>query len=425
MSIATKFRRLVNLYKLAWASDRLDALETERNLVRGELDAANARVGTAVAELQSQVDQARGETGRIESQLKIVTRRHEELTLRHEDLTRTVLTRAIALSTKRLIVFLTPGYEWRSGGVLSIAAIYQESAALRDLHRARVVLCTVPGDPPLLKYTWFENRNYILDLESVLKRCRHLDYLLLHIPEYAVNQVLDWLTSASPTLMQDIQDVQLNVMLQNIDQIQGQNIRGLMRFGRVTCTTAHEAYSNSATREAVGVSLHKLLNCNGPELYSLSGYQDKEPLLIVSHDEHPLKEQVLRQIAQVCPELRIQVIQDLHYEDYKKLIRRAKWSLTFGEGLDSYFAEPVWSGGVSFAVFNDRFFTPAFAKLETVYASWEVLMDRMADDLRRLDEPVAYHRCWQQAYDLLSDIYSPERFRENLRMFYRGEYTFP
>ncbi|HVS80574.1 MAG TPA: hypothetical protein VHE60_02440 [Pyrinomonadaceae bacterium] len=418
MSIATKFRRLVNLHKLLWASDRLDALETQRNLVRGELDAANARAGTAVAELQSQLDQARSETARIESQVKIVTEQHE-------DLTRTVLTRAIAFSTKRLIVFLTPGYEYRAGGVLSIAAIYQESAALRHLHRARVVLCAVPGDPHLLKYTWFENRNYMLDLESVLKRCRHLDYLLLHIPEYAVNQVLDWLTSASPTLMRNTREVHLNVMIQNIDLIQGQDVKGLGRFGKVTCTTAHEAYSNSATREAVGVSLHRLLACNGPELYSRSGYQDKEPLLIVSHDEHPLKEQVLRQIAQVCPELRIQVIQDLHYEDYKKLIRRAKWSLTFGEGLDGYFAEPVWSGGVSFAVFNDRFFTPAFAKLETVYPSWEVLMDRMAADLRRLDEPVAYNRCWRQAYDLLSDVYSPDRFRENLRMFYRGEYTFP
>ncbi|HVS80580.1 MAG TPA: hypothetical protein VHE60_02470 [Pyrinomonadaceae bacterium] len=429
MSIATKFRRLVNLYKLAWAGDRLDQLETQLNLVRGELDAVNAMVGTAVAELQSQVDQVRGETARqvdqvrgetarIESQVKIVTQEHE-------DLTRTVLTRAIAFRTKRLIVFLTPGYEWRAGGVLSIAAIYQESAALRHLHRARVVLCTVPGDPLLLKYTWFENNNYMLDLESVLKRCRHLDYLLLHIPEYAVNQVTDWLTSASPTLVQNVRELHLNVMLQNIDLVQGQNVSGLMRFGRVTCTTAHEAYTNSATREALGVSVHRLSVCTGPECYSLSGYQEKEPLLVVSHDEHPLKEQVLLHIAQAFPDLRIQVVQNLHYEDYRKLIRRAKWSLTFGEGLDAYFVEQVWSGGVAFAVFNDRYFTPAFAELETVYPSWEVLMDMITTDIQRLDEPVAYTRCWRQAYDLARDLGSIDWFRENLRKFYRGEYTFP
>jgi hypothetical protein len=236
---------------------------------------------------------------------------------------------------------------------------------------------------------------------------------------------LDWLTSASQTLLQGVQEIQLNILLFNIDNIQGQNVSGLKRFGEVTATTAHEAYTNQATRDALGISVHRLSVCNGPECHSVSDYRDKEPLLVVSHDEHPLKEDVLGHISRAFPDLRIQVIQNLHYDDYKKLIGRAKWSLTFGEGLDCYFAEPVWSGGVAFAVFNERYFTPAFAKLETVYPSWEVLIDKMAADLQRLDEPVAYNRCWRQAYDLLGDLYSVDRFRKNLRMFYRGEYTFP
>lgn len=335
---------------------------------------------------------------------------------------------ALTLRAQRLIVFLTPGQESRSGGVLSIAALYRESAALRHIHRARVVLCTLPGDPHLPKYTWFENSNYILDLEALLRRGRQLDYLMLHIPEYAVDQVIDWLTSVSETLLQNIREVHLNVLIQNIDLldlVKGRNLTGLLRFGKVTCTTAHEAYSNLATRKAMGVTLHRLSVYAGPELFAPTSYQDKEPILIVSHDEHPLKQQVLEQIAQALPELRIQVIQDLTYEDYRKLIQRAKWSLTFGEGLDGYFAEPVFSGAVAFAVFNERFFTPAFAHLETVYPSWEVLMERIVADLQRLDEPVAYDRCWRQAYDLLSGLYNTERFRENLRMFHRGEYTFP
>lgn len=339
--------------------------------------------------------------------------------------TRTVLTWAASFRTKRLIVFLTPGHEFRAGGVLSIAALYRESAAMEDVHRATVALCAAPGEPFILKYSWFKNNNYILDLETLLKCCGHLDYLLLHIPEYLVNQVSDWLALVSPTLLRNVGELQLNVLLQNIDQIQGQNVAGLRRFGKVTCTTAHDAYSNSATREALGVPIHKLGVCIGPEFYSPSGYQDKEPLLIVSPDAHPLRELVLQKIAKELPDLRIQVIQNLSYEDYKRLIPRAKWSLTFGEGLDSYFIELIFSGGVSFAVFNDRFFTPAFAKLETVYPSWEFLLDRMTADLQRLDEPVAYNRCWQQGYDLLSDLYSTDRFRENLRLFYRGEYTFP
>src|SRR5260370_41614705 len=65
MSIASKVRRLVNLYKLLWVSDRLDALEDRLHATHGELDAVNARVGTAVAELQSQLDQARGDSARL------------------------------------------------------------------------------------------------------------------------------------------------------------------------------------------------------------------------------------------------------------------------------------------------------------------------------------------------------------------------
>ena len=147
--------------------------------------------------------------------------------------------------------------------------------------------------------------------------------------------------------------------------------------------------------------------------------------MMVSPDAHPVKEQVLRKIAGALPGLRLQVIQDLTYEEYRRLISRAKWSLTFGEGLDGYFAEAGFSGSIPFAVFNPRFFTAAFADLETVYPSWPVLVDRIADDLRRLNEPAAYARCWRQVHDVLSDHLKTDRFRENLRLFYRGEYTLP
>ena len=342
-----------------------------------------------------------------------------------ERIKRAILTYVTAYKTNRLIVFLTPGCELRAGGVLTISAFYRESMALKKLHGSRVALCTIPGDPFFLKYTWFENQNYILDLPLLLKCCRRLDYLQLHIPEYAVNRVLDWLEATAPQLKRDVRELHLNVLLQNIDLIAGQNVAALTRFGRVTCTTAHEAYSNQTTREAVGVSLHRLSTCNGPERYSVSPYETKEDLMVVSHDAHPLKERVLGQIAQAFPNLKIEIIRDLTFEEYLAVVRRAKWGLTFGEGLDSYFVDPTFSGGVSFAVFNERFFTPSFADLENVYASWEKLVDNIVSDMRRLDEAESYKQCWRRSYEILSGLYSTEQFRKNLQMFYRGEYTFP
>src|SRR6476660_965325 len=84
---------------------------------------------------------------------------------------RTAITQAVSFRTRRLIVFLTPGHDGTSGGVMSIAAIYRETQALQELHGSRVVMCTVPGEPPLLKYTWFRNHNYLLDFEALLNRC--------------------------------------------------------------------------------------------------------------------------------------------------------------------------------------------------------------------------------------------------------------
>jgi hypothetical protein len=308
---------------------------------------------------------------------------------------------------------------------MAIGSYYQESIALRRVHEAKVVLCTVPGDPSLFKYSWFENHNYILDLETVLKGCVQLDYLLIHIPAIQVDRMVEWLASVSSTLLRNAREVHLNILLMHIGNIRGKNVAGLKRFGKLTCAAAHEAYTNSATREAMDAPLHRLSVCIGPECYSIAKYQEKEPLLIVSPDPHPLKEQVLRQIAQVHPDLMIKIIDNITYEEYKDLARRAKWSLTFGEGLDGYFIEPIFSGGVSFAVFNNQFFTPPFANLKNVYESWDALMEKLGADMKRIDEQAAYHECWRPAYDLLCNLYSSEQCRENLRRFYRGEYTFP
>ncbi len=153
---------------------------------------------------------------------------------------RPALTREIASATKRLVVVLTPGAEVRAGGVLSIAAIYQESEALSEVHGAKVALCAVPGEDPLfLRYGWFENSNYLLDLNAILRSRQQLNYLQIHIPEYAVNSVAAWLDDMSSSLLRNVQSLHLNVLLQNIDLIQGQTFDALKHFGHVTVTTAH------------------------------------------------------------------------------------------------------------------------------------------------------------------------------------------
>jgi len=340
------------------------------------------------------------------------------------DVPRAFLTRKLPADTRRLIIFLTPGYELRSGGVMAINAMYHETVALKEIHQAESVLCSIPGEPRILKYKWFKNNDYILGLSTVLGHCRNLESVLIHIPEYRVNHVAQQLSQLKP-LLEKIPEVHLNVLLFNIDLIEEQNVKQLEEFGRVTCTTAHEGYSNQETRDAVGVPTHGLLICKGAEYYTPTKYEQKDELLIVSPDAHPLKERVLERLARELPRLKVQIIQDLAYEEYAKVRQRAKWSLTFGEGLDGFFVEVVFCGGLSFAVFNERFFTQEFSELENVYPSWEALLEKMPVDLKQLDDPQAYESQWKKTFALVDNVLSTNRFRERLRQFYRGEYTFP
>lgn len=334
-----------------------------------------------------------------------------------------VLTRRIPGDTRKLIIFLTPSWDQPSGGVFSIVSLYQESVRLRKWHDAEVVLCAIPGEPPLLKYEWFENDDCILRLDTLLHQCDQLESLLIHIPELFVNQVAGWLASESASALKKVKNIHLNVMLQNVDLLQGQNISGLGKYGKVTCTTGHVAYSNASMRKRLGVPLHQLLVFYRPEQFTRLAYEEKEPIFAVSHDDHPLKETILNKIATVFPDLNIRILGNLKFDEYKDLLRRAKWSLTFGEGLDGYFVETVFSGGISFAVFNDRFFSPEFAALKTVYSNWDILEKQITNDLSTFDQPDLYRECWEESYSLLASIYNSHAYQRNLREFYQENYT--
>jgi hypothetical protein len=190
----------------------------------------------------------------------------------------------IPRKTRRLIVFLTPGHAWKSGGIMAIGTHYRESARLKEVHGAVVVLCTNPKDPLLLKYTWFNNRNYILRFKSLVRHFTSLEWLLIQIPEYAVNQFIEGLGCKEKAWLRGIESVQLNVMMQNVDQIQGQNVADLAQFGQVTCTTAHAAYATLAMRRRLGVPLHQLSVHANFDQFIQTPYEQKQALLVVSPD---------------------------------------------------------------------------------------------------------------------------------------------
>jgi hypothetical protein len=123
--------------------------------------------------------------------------------------------------------------------------------------------------------------------------------------------------------------------------------------------------------------------------------------------------------------LKILVIKNIPYEKYRKIVYQAKWALSFGEGLDGYFLETIFSGGISFAVYNKQFFTEDFKSLTTVYADYSELKNRVCTDLKDLDSEYIFNHYQTMQHEVCSKYYNYNKYVENLKSFYKTLYFSP
>lgn len=328
-------------------------------------------------------------------------------------------------SSSKLIIFLTPGYDIVLGGILSISSIYEQTKKLHNIHGAETIICTIPGDPPLLKYTKFENENSIYRFSQILSYFQNLQNLMIHIPEYCLKQFLHKISYCDYLRLKKIKDLHINILIQNIELLSPiEYVERLKEFGKLTGTTAHEQTLTLELRKKLGFPLHRFSWFLTSEKYNKKNYLQKENLMIISPDDHPRKSEVLKLIAEELPQLKIQMIQNLTYEEYKDAISRAKWTITFGEGLDGYFVETVFSGGISFSVYNSNFFTKDFKSLRTVYDNYDLLIKKICIDIKNLDDDVNYSNYQREQYVLCCKYFNYNDYIRNLELFYKGEYTY-
>jgi hypothetical protein len=327
--------------------------------------------------------------------------------------------------SKKLIMFVTTSVDMVNGGILAICGHYEETAKIKENHGSEVVLSTAPGKKLLLKYTKCGNDDYILGFSGVLSYFHALEDIMIHIPEYMSDSFVKDMSKKDLSLLKKIGNVHINIMLQNIEGLKHvRAIKGMERLGKVTCTTAHERYSTLELRNEIGVPLHLLSVRGDPKSYKRRRYLEKDDLMIISPDEHPLKSQVLKRIGEQLPHIKLKIIANLTYEEYKGVIEKAKWALTFGEGMDGYFTETIFSGGISFSVFNSDYFTEEFRSLRTVYDSYDSLARQICSDIRVLDEKSVYAEYQEYQYALCSKYYTSAKYLKNLELFYAGMYTY-
>jgi hypothetical protein len=332
---------------------------------------------------------------------------------------------------KKLIVFVVAGSDWEtgkdtiSGGIISIVSLCEETTAISDRHGAATIMCTMNEGHLLLRHEMFENNTAVYRFSQLSSYFKSLQEIIFHVPEFLVSIFLEGLTRKDKTWLNTIVGVHVNVMNQNIRLMPEpaviQRIRSISP--KVTITTAHQKYCTPEFREIYGVPIHKFSVWISPEQYRFKTWAQKENLVIVSPDQHPMKETILGLLSGV-PGLAVQIIRNLTYEQYKEVISRAKWSLTFGEGLDGYLIEPVFSGAIGFAVYNEQFFTPDFKGLETIYSSFQQMKDSLVADMKRLDMQEKFTAYQEKEFNLCASHYSKEQYRKNIIAFYENRYTY-
>ncbi len=332
---------------------------------------------------------------------------------------------------ENLIVFMVDGADWFtgkdniSGGIMSIASIYEESEKLKKIHNSNVIMITHKTAHLLLKHTQFPNNIFVFRYKQLIKYFQNLKKVIIHVPEYLV-PTINKQFAADSLYFTKIPDLQINILNQRIDIMpdvsETEKLKQVTR--NITQTTAHENYTTLELRNKYNIPVHKLSVFGSPEKYKFTDFEQKENLLIVSPDEIPQKSRIIYKIKTEIPDLKIIIIENLTYTEYLNTISKAKFALTFGEGLDFYFVETVFSGGIGFAVYNEDFFTKEFKELPFIYKNYKDLEDLIVKDFSNLKNKELFVDTNKQQFMQCSKLYKYIEYLENIEKFYKKEYTF-
>jgi hypothetical protein len=334
-------------------------------------------------------------------------------------------------SATKLIVFLVQGADYFtgidkiSGGTISIVSLCDETSKLKSIHQAETLLCTFPNEYLLERHTQFENNIEVFRYDQLENYFQKVKEILIHLPENKYNQFVRYWTEGKFNWLTTIPKTHVNILNQNIKLMP--TPEELNKLGdlvnEITITTAHQQYCNQKFRDMFGVPLHKFSVWISPEKYDFKKFSDKEDLMIVSPDLNPEKEAILSKLA-ADAKITIQVIKNLRYEEYKMVISKAKWALTFGEGLDGYIIEPIFSGAIGFAVYNEEFFTPDFKSLKTIYGSISKMKTGIVSDILKLNKEIEFVNYQRSQFELCASHYDKKMYEQNIILFYRRQYTY-
>lgn len=320
--------------------------------------------------------------------------------------------RSLSLKDRDIVLFYLPPCEVVSGGILSIYFLIENTQRLfPDFIVLPVVMSRIQH---YFKATWFKNNYFIYNILDIKSKLFTAKTILVHIPE-------DFFLSFSKDIEKyfssdQVSKLKINILNQN---------QMLAPSGDEILTHKHKYASLSMT-----LAFEKNMSNSYPYLdtppYLLSSwfygnevelipYEQKENVCIISHDTHPMKKQIVdvieNKIGLECIEIR-----NMKFDDFKALQRKAKWSVTFGEGFDGYSGAAYIKGGIGFGVYDPNFFPDSMKKElpKSFFISYEDMLENICDVITYMDEKSRYEEFVKRMQAIVLSYNSPEFVSRNL-----------
>ena len=328
---------------------------------------------------------------------------------------------------ERIMIILVPEHNEMSGGIYSFFSIANAAYQLRHKHDYEIVLMTRPNP---MGETYVRQRNFrnsadVFRFEQVT-RFKNAKTIYLQIPEYAVPMFVDGLDEETLDFLRSRENFFVNILNQKTDIMPEPHELESMRAvcHELTQSVAHHAYFGQSFADHYDTPMLLL-----PAYTDLSSYpalppEDKEKLIIYSPDEAPWKEEMLARLRAELPDYKLQEIRGIDFDTFMDLATRCRYSITFGEGFDGYLAQPIYQGGVGFAVYNQEFFpSETLQDFDNIFASAEEIVAELPSRIRAMDAaPGIYRKANSDMMAVYDSLYSREDYMKRVEMLIHREF---
>ena len=197
------------------------------------------------------------------------------------------------------------------------------------------------------------------------------------------------------------------------------------KYGDIfTITCAHKQYANKKNKDEYNIPCHHLSVYLDESNYPKKTFDQKENIILLSPDHHKNKKEIINILKDKLPFFTFITINKITFEDYKELVSKSKFQITFGEGLDGYFIEPYFCKSIGFSVYNEEFFTSNYQLLKTVYPSYKELKRNIVNDILELNNnKTKYESTWEKGFNVCVKDYNAKNFEKNVADYYSKKYN--